>query len=246
MSDGASLCEHVSVAHRTINVPSARRSSDRVLTGSAGGWADQWGVDPTVVRAVLALLTFVGGFGALLYGAMFALSDPPESSTASSAEALDHRRDLAVAAGTLAMLIAACEVGVWPGDQIMVPAAAAAVGVAIAWSGGRGDHAAGRPHPALRRTVRFGAGIVLLIAGVVSLANLTGGLGSVGASLSAIAVVVGGLSMFAASCSTRSPVMCPCRPIPNSISSPNANRRCFASSLAATPIEKSVAVCISR
>ena len=39
---------------------------------------------------------------------------------------------------------------------------------------------------------------MLLIAGVASLADLTGGVGSVGASLSAIAVVIGGLAMFGA------------------------------------------------
>ena len=41
-------------------------------------------------------------------------------------------------------------------------------------------------------------GVTLLIAGVVSLANRTGGLAGVGASAGAIAVVVGGLAIFAA------------------------------------------------
>jgi len=50
----------------------------------------------------------------------------------------------------------------------------------------------------VRRVVRVVSGIALLIAGVASLANLTGGLGSVGASLSAIAVVIGGLAIFGA------------------------------------------------
>lgn len=196
MSIRVSLCEHESVANRTIDVPTVHRSSDRVITGTAGGWAETSGVDPTVVRVALALLTFVAGLGAVLYGAMFVLSDPPETGATSMGERLDHRRDLAVVAATGATLVAARDMGVWPGDQIMVPAAAVAVGVAIVWSlDGHGD---GRSRPVVRRLVRLGAGVVLLIAGVASLANLTGGLGSVGASLSAIAVVVGGLAMFGA------------------------------------------------
>lgn len=50
----------------------------------------------------------------------------------------------------------------------------------------------------LVRVVQVVAGLALLVAGVLSLANRTGGLANVGASASAIAVVVGGLVMFAA------------------------------------------------
>jgi len=190
------LCEHGHVAKHTLKVPSVHRSSDRVITGTAGGWAERYGVDPTVVRVALALLTFVAGLGAVLYGAMFLLADPPEKHSMPADEPLDHRRDLAVATATAATLIAARHLGLWPGDRIMVPAAAVAVGVAIVWSRtGQSDRPGG---PLVPRAVRLGAGVVLLIAGVVSLADLTGGLGSVGASLSAIAVVIGGLAMFGA------------------------------------------------
>jgi signal transduction histidine kinase len=42
------------------------------------------------------------------------------------------------------------------------------------------------------------AGVAMLIAGLASLASQTGGIGAVGASASAIAVVIGGLAMFGA------------------------------------------------
>ena len=190
------LCEHEDVAKHTLRLPSVHRSTDRVITGTAGGWAEQYGVDPTVVRVALALLTFVAGLGAVLYGVMFLLADPPEKRSTPVDEPLDHRRDLAVATATGAILVAARHLGVWPSDRIMLPAVAVAVGVAIVWS--RAGES-GRPDgPFVPRAVRLGAGVVLLIAGVVALADLTGGLGSVGASLSAIAVVIGGLAMFGA------------------------------------------------
>jgi signal transduction histidine kinase/phage shock protein PspC (stress-responsive transcriptional regulator) len=190
------LCEHERVAKRTLRLPSVHRSTNRVITGTAGGWGERYGIDPTVVRVALALLTFVAGLGAVLYGVMFLLADPPEKHSTPVEEPLDHRRDLAVAAATGAVLVAARHLGVWPGDRIMLPAAAVAVGVAIVWS--RAGDADRRDGPFVPRAIRLGAGVVLLIAGVASLANLTGGLGSVGASLSAIAVVIGGLAMFGA------------------------------------------------
>ena len=107
-----SLCEHEHVARRVVNLPTVARSSDRVITGTAGGWAERFGVDPTVVRVALALLTFIAGLGAILYCGMFLLSDAPASGRAVSAgtavrEPLDHRRDYAVAAATAAILVAA-------------------------------------------------------------------------------------------------------------------------------------------
>ena len=46
------LCEHEDVAKHTVRLPSVHRSTDRVITGTAGGWAEQYGVDPTVVRVL--------------------------------------------------------------------------------------------------------------------------------------------------------------------------------------------------
>ena len=37
------LCEHGHVAKHTLKVPSVHRSADRVITGTAGGWAEHTG-----------------------------------------------------------------------------------------------------------------------------------------------------------------------------------------------------------
>ena len=177
------------------------RSRDRVVAGGHAGWADRWGVEPTVVRAALGLLTLVGGLGVVLYGLAALVSTAPvgepAATPAAGSPAISSRRHLAIAAGTGAVLIAARAIGLWPGDAIMLPAAAVAVGVAIAWSRLPGVVRLSR-RAWLSRVVQVIAGIGLLVAGVVSLASRTGGLANVGASAGAIAVVVGGLSIFAA------------------------------------------------
>jgi signal transduction histidine kinase/phage shock protein PspC (stress-responsive transcriptional regulator) len=178
------------------------RSTDRVIAGVAGGWADRWNVEPTVLRAAVGLLTLVGGIGVVLYGAAALASTPPlpvgETKVRSSAPR-NHRRELAVGCGTAAILVAARSVGLWPGDGIMLAASAVAGGTAATWTvdGWRPVRARARA-TWMRRGLQLAAGLTLLAAGVISLARRTGGLANVGASTSAIAVVVGGLTIFAA------------------------------------------------
>lgn len=218
------MCDDRGVPTRLTPVP---RSHDRVLAGVAAGWAERWDVEPTVVRAAVGLLTLVGGLGVVLYGAAALASTPPTahdlsrpagspdaSGTRARTVAPDvHDRSLRVAPGdapstanrragaigciVAAVLVAARAIGLWPGDGVMIPAAAVALGVCIAWSRAPGLVGASRQAWA-SRIVQVLAGLALLIAGVVSLASRTGGLANVGASASAIAVVIGGLAMFAA------------------------------------------------
>jgi len=173
------------------------RGSDRVLAGVASGWADRWGVEPTVVRAAVGLLTLAGGLGVLLYGSAAILStDSVGTPTARPLPAGDcWRRELAIGCATAAALVACRAVGLWPGDGIMAPAAAVAVGISIVWSlGGRAPTVGGVG----RRVAQVVVGVALLVAGVASLADRTRGLAGVGASAGAIAVVVSGLAIFAA------------------------------------------------
>lgn len=79
----------------------------------------------------------------------------------------------------------------------MVPAGAAAVGIALAWTPRAGRSGSRLPAGGVR-LLQILAGAALLLAGVTSLASRTGGLSNVGSSAAAIAVVVGGLAMFAA------------------------------------------------
>ena len=62
---------------RRSRFPRVPRSNDRIVAGVAGGWADRWGVEPTVVRAALGLLTLAGGIGVVLYGIAALGSTPP-------------------------------------------------------------------------------------------------------------------------------------------------------------------------
>lgn len=188
---------------RVPEVPRVPRSHDRVVAGVAAGWAERWGVDPTVVRAAVGLLTLVGGLGVLLYGLAALASTAPVAAAETAAprgatrRTPTDRRALAIGVGTAAILVAARAIGLWPGDGIMVPASAVALGIAVTWSRVPGVVRVSR-RAWLSRAVQVLAGIGLLIAGVVSLASRTGGLANVGASAAAIAVVVGGLAMFAA------------------------------------------------
>jgi signal transduction histidine kinase len=169
-----------------------------VLAGVASGWADRWGVEPTVVRAAVGLLTLAGGLGVVLYAAAAILStDGVDGAPARRLPMRDRwRRELAIGCATAAVLVACRALDVWPGDGIMVPAAAVAAGLSIMWSlGGRSRPTVGGTSA---RVLQVLVGVVLLVAGVASLASRTGGLAGVGASAGAIAVVVGGLAIFAA------------------------------------------------
>ena len=63
--------------------PLRRPTSDRMIAGVAAGIADYLGADVTIIRIVLAVLTFVGGAGVPIYLACWLLI-PEEGSTSPS------------------------------------------------------------------------------------------------------------------------------------------------------------------
>ncbi len=200
-------------------LPRTPRSADRVLTGAIAGLARRWRLDPTALRAAVAVLGLVGGLGIAIYAIAFLLSEPADTSDTTAAEgsggsaargrhvdplqpSVDPRRSLAVGTATAAVLVTARSIGLWAGDEIMIGVVAAAIGVSIVWSPSHGanersDRAWFR-RPVAQTAARVLVGALLLGGGVISLANRTGGLSNVGASASAIAVVVGGLAVFGA------------------------------------------------
>src|SRR4029079_15511363 len=89
----------------------ARRPAGRILTGVASGFADQHGVDVSVVRAALVILTFAGGLGIALYALGFVLREPRAEPIA-VARRPDRQRDLAVAAITIGLLLIMRSIGV--------------------------------------------------------------------------------------------------------------------------------------
>ena len=61
--------------------PLRRPTSDRMIAGVAAGIANYLGADVTIIRIVLAVLTFVGGAGVPIYLACWLLIPEPDVST---------------------------------------------------------------------------------------------------------------------------------------------------------------------
>ena len=178
------------------------RSSDRLLTGVAGGYADAWRVERTVVRAAIGLLSLAGGIGIALYAVGLVTSGPPTdvASDRPNAASTDRNRELAIGVGTLAVLMAARWIGLWPGDGIMIPASIVAIAVAVIWNPDPAIDAHGQAWVSVATGPigRVLVGTVLAIAGIASLADRTGGLADVGRSAGAIAVAIAGLVVIGA------------------------------------------------
>lgn len=54
-----------------------RRTDDKMIAGVAGGVADFFGLDPTIVRIVFVLLAVFGGGGLVLYLVMWVIVPKP-------------------------------------------------------------------------------------------------------------------------------------------------------------------------
>lgn len=107
---------------RTI-VEMKRSSDDRLLGGVCAGAARHLNIDPVIVRIIVAVLTFVGGAGVILYGAAWLLlpADDADKSLAANWFKLDKNEERVrtvglVAAGALAVITAVGSRGdVWWG-----------------------------------------------------------------------------------------------------------------------------------
>ena len=126
--------------HRLVSGTSTLRRADfvrpdegRIVAGVARGLADALGLDANVVRCGFVVLSVASGFGVVLYGAAWALMPPAEPSTsaASARRAPIRSRPLAFAAVVLGGLLFVRAFGLWPGDVIVWPLAAAMVGLAL-------------------------------------------------------------------------------------------------------------------
>jgi phage shock protein C len=63
----------------------------RLVAGVCTGLGDYFGIDPTLVRLAFVLLTFIGGFGALLYLCAWIVI-PDETDGTSIAESFVNKR----------------------------------------------------------------------------------------------------------------------------------------------------------
>ncbi len=185
-----------------LEVPRTRRSADRILLGVAGGFAQRWRVDPTLLRAAIGLLSLAGGVGVALYGVGVLLSEPRPTVTSEPAPpvaAPERRRNIAVVVATCAVLLAARELNLWPGDDVIIAAGIVAIAVTVLWSPARSDARGARVRGlAMVPAVRLLLGSILAIAGIAALTGRTDGLNEVGRSVSAIAIALGGIAVIAA------------------------------------------------
>ena len=108
----------------------SRRGDHRVAAGVAGGFADQHGIDPFVVRASLVVLSFAGGLGAVLYALGYAVSDPPVDRRPVP-PSRDQFRNISVGLISLGLLLVVRSTGLWLGDALMVPLVVVASGLAV-------------------------------------------------------------------------------------------------------------------
>lgn len=181
-----------------------RSSTDRVLVGVCGGVARRYGIDAYVVRIAVLLLTLTGGLGVVLYLLGWAVSEGP-ADVAGQPDAgapVVPTRSLAVVAATGGLLMTARNIGVWPGDALMVPAVVVASGSALMWYRGRETHPDGDPlervlHGRVTPLRSLGgvalalAGVVALAAGGVRVAQLPAALAALAMALAGAAVLVG-------------------------------------------------------
>jgi signal transduction histidine kinase len=137
------------------------RTDRRVLSGVAGGFADQHGVDAALMRVAVALLSLAGGLGVALYALGHAVA--ARAVEVGPAHPHDRRRDTAVVFITAGLLLVVRSTGVWLGDVPMVAAVVMGVGaLVLARSEGRW----------LQGRVMMGVG--LMAAGVLVAGGATG------------------------------------------------------------------------
>jgi signal transduction histidine kinase len=181
-----------------------RRDEGRVLAGVAGGFADRHGVDVTLVRGALVVLTVAGGLGLVLYviGAVFA--QPPAEPH--PVHPLDRQRNLAVAFIAGGLLLIVRSTGLWLGDAVMVPLVTVVAGLVMIgvvrpevgerpWQAFAGTSAAEFASGRRART-RLVAGAVLVAFGLVLVGARQNASNSVRVGTFATALTVVGVAIL--------------------------------------------------
>lgn len=117
-----------------------RRAEGRVIAGVAGGLADRLGVDALLVRIGFVVLTFAGGTGVIVYGALWALTPVGGPSHHQRSRPPTLQQSAALALIALGVLLLLRQAGLWFGDALVFPVVLAAAGSAVVWTrSGEGD-----------------------------------------------------------------------------------------------------------
>ena len=166
-----------------------RRKDDRVVAGVCAGIGRWLGVDPTIVRIAVVLLSFANGVGAVAYLVGWVLipevddetgpvrSDGPPVTTRRQQRGIE--RAVAVGCMTLGTLLLVRWVSPFFPDQVVWPAAIGAAGIGLVWSRtDEGDRARWReavgrlPGDPLAIFASRGLWVRLHIGGVLVIAGL--------------------------------------------------------------------------
>lgn len=184
-----------------------RSANDRVLTGVAGGLAEQIGVESLVVRLAFVVLSLAAGLGLALYVLLYLVSSEP-SDVSTPLRRPTIRQAAALGLVVLGVLLLLRQAGLWFGDTLVFPVVLLTLGSAVLWTRGDEDErarfrralthlpegsqdlVAGRGH-----VLRLAAGVALLLAGLAAFAA-SGGVRTntplaVTATLLGLGVIVG-------------------------------------------------------
>lgn len=152
----------------------ARRRTDRVVAGVAGGLADTLGVSASYVRAAFITLGTVWGLGALFYLAIWlATFDTIEDRDVDEVEPA-AALGLGIAFGGLMFLLAA--IGWWPNPAVVLTAGTLAFGTAFLTDTSKAGPLAALMDPTVDRPgrIRVFLGIGLLIGGLAIFTTTVG------------------------------------------------------------------------
>jgi signal transduction histidine kinase/phage shock protein PspC (stress-responsive transcriptional regulator) len=157
----------VVTAHRTTRLDIVRPEDGRMVAGVAAGLGDAFGIDANVVRSGFVVLAVASGLGVILYGAAWALMPPAPADTPRPAPRADLIATIAFGAVVLGCLLGVRAVGLWPGDVVVWPLAAALVGLALLAmrAPATPEETAELPAPLLRRLPPDAAAAVAVLVG---------------------------------------------------------------------------------
>ena len=180
---------HRAQLERVVQLPGPlhRSAGDRMVAGVCGGVGAGVGVDPTVLRLSLVVLTIANGSGALAYLTALALLPGERPTAPADARPPSGERAVGVALVAIGLLLLYGHLDLLLPAEIVWPSAIAAFGFALVWA--RTD-ASDRTRGLLLRSVGGG---LLVVAGLGGLFAAGGALSLVGQL--GLAVVATGLGV---------------------------------------------------
>jgi signal transduction histidine kinase len=185
-----------------------RRLDDRIVGGVAAGLGQALRVDPNVVRCGFIVLTLASGLGIFLYALAWAFIPAAEETSDDEerageggehapAEPPDGIATAAFGAVVLGLLLLVRAIGIWPGDVIVWPLAAAIAGLAVLASRTPADTSIERP-PWLSQLPPDAAEAIAMLIGTRrgAIARLVAGAGCLIAGIAAFIVSVDSWNAF--------------------------------------------------